>query len=128
MKIRKATKADIPGIVQLINDNLDKLLPRDQSDMDRLLDTFFVLDNNGTIVGCSCLEIYSPKIAEIRSVAVATEFRARGYGKQLVQAVIDEANSRNIREIMVVTSNLEFYQKLNFSTCLKEKYALFYNK
>jgi amino-acid N-acetyltransferase len=126
MEIRKATKNDIAGIVSLISENLDTLLPRDYAEVERLLDGFFVLIDNGNVVGCSCLEVYSPKIAEIRSVAVHPTKRGNGLGRKLVEAAINEARIKQIHEIMVVTSNLKFFENLNFSTCLNEKYALFY--
>ncbi len=128
MKVRKALAKDIPGIVALINQNLDKLLPREQIEVERLLPSFFVLDDSTKIIGCCCLEIYSSKIAEIRSVGVESSLRGRGYGTMLMEAAIAEAKRQNILEIMVITSNLEFYQKLNFSTCMNEKYALFYRQ
>ncbi|MCO6430129.1 MAG: GNAT family N-acetyltransferase [Deltaproteobacteria bacterium] len=127
MLIRKAVKADIPVIEKLINDNLDKLLPRDVDQIARLIDSFFIAENEGEIVGCCCLEVYSHKIAEIRSVAVRGDVREQGIGSELVRAAVESGNSQGIREIMVVTSNLDFFQKLNFTTCLNEKYALFWN-
>lgn len=126
MQPRKATTEDIPGIISLINDNLDKLLPREEPEVERLIDSFFVIEDKGAIVGCACLEVYSRKIAEIRSVAVAGSHREHGLGSLLVQAAIDEGQRRNIKEIMVVTSNLKFFESLNFTSCLNEKYALFW--
>ena len=68
--LRKATLQDVEGIRTVINSNLDRLLPRHREDIIELLDSFYVIDENGTIVGCCCLEVYSPKIAEVRSLAV----------------------------------------------------------
>lgn len=127
MTIRKASSADIDAIKDLIRANLDTLLPREDTDIEKNINFFFVKEVDGKIVGCCCLEIYSPKIAEIRTVAVAHSCRMNGYGSELVSAAIEEANKSKIKEIMVVTSNPKFFEKLNFSTCLNEKYALFWN-
>jgi N-acetylglutamate synthase-like GNAT family acetyltransferase len=93
-----------------------------------MIDAFWVIEEDGAIAGCCCLEIYSPKIAEVRSLAVRPASRGRGYGARLVDTAIAEAQRRNIPQVLVVTSNLEFFGRLNFKTCLNEKYALFWEK
>lgn len=123
--LRKATTQDIRGLLALVKQNPDTLLPRSDQEYQNLIDTTWVVEVDGMIVGCATLEVYSPKIAEVRSVAVHPEFRSRGFGSALVGAAVAEARSKNIREIMVVTSNPEFFRSLGFGACLNEKYALF---
>ena len=125
--LRKATPADIPAVQQLINTNLDKLLPRPDQELLELIDTLWVIDQQGEIVGCCCLEVYSPKIAELRSLAVRDDCRGLGYGAMLVEAAVSEAQRRNIRQVLVVTSNRDFFERMNFGLALNEKYALFWN-
>jgi N-acetylglutamate synthase-like GNAT family acetyltransferase len=62
----------------------------------------------------------------VRSLAVRETSRGHGYGARLVEAAVAEARRRGIPQILVVTSNVEFFGRLNFQTCLNEKYALFY--
>lgn len=125
--LRKANPSDISGILSLINANLDKLLPRKAEDVRELLETFWVIEDKGDIVGCCCLEVYSPKIAELRSLAVQADCRRKGYGELLVAAAIEEAERRHIPQVLVVTSNPEYFEKHNFGPCLKEKYVMFWN-
>lgn len=125
--VRLAREDDIPAIQHLINTNLDKLLPRKDEEIRELLPTFWVVEEEGEIVGCACLEIYSPKIAELRSLAVREDCRGKGYGAALVNTVVGVAKARNIPQILVVTSTPEFFEGLNFGPCLNEKYALFWN-
>jgi amino-acid N-acetyltransferase len=128
MKLRKATPADIPGIQALIQANLDKLLPRTDAEIEELLPTFWVVEEeDGAIVGCCCLEVYSPKIAEIRSLAVAEICRGNGYGAMLVQVATEEAQRRRIQQVFAVTSSREYFESLNFGPCLGEKFILFWN-
>jgi len=124
--IRRATLDDIDAIVGVVNTNIDRLLARDRDEIVQLLDTFWVAEIDGRIVGCSCLEVYSPKIAELRSLAVIPEFRGRGLGASLTNAAVEEAKRRGIPQILVVTSNRAFFERLNFGPCLDEKYALFW--
>lgn len=125
--IRKATRNDIPGILELVNANLGTLLPRTKEDYEELIETTYVYEKDNRIVGSCVLEIYSPKIAEIRSFVVHNDYRSQGVGKALIGEAVTEARERNIREIMVVTSAREYFEKHNFGACLNEKFALFWN-
>ena len=124
--LRKARPEDIEPVRELIAQNLDQLLPRTSDELRELLETLWVVEDHGKIVGCCCLEIYSPKIAELRSLAVAEAFRGFGYGELLVNEAVAEAQRRNIRQVLVVTSTREFFEGLNFGPALHEKYALFW--
>jgi amino-acid N-acetyltransferase len=126
--LRTATSDDIDEILQLISAHPGQLLPRQRDDVEQLVDTFWVIEEDGELAGCCCLEIYSPKIAEVRSLAVREASRGRGYGARLVDAAVAEAKRRGIPQILVVTSNVEFFGRLNFQTCLNEKFALFYEE
>ena len=68
--IRRATLDDVDAILAVVNTNTDRLLARDRDEIAQLLDAFWVAEVDGRVVGCCCLEIYSPKIAELRSLAV----------------------------------------------------------
>ena len=125
--IRKAELADIEGISLLIENNPDTVLPRSSEEMKELIKSFIILEVAGQIVGCACLEIYSPKIAELRSLVVSESHRGHGYGALLVDAAVQEYKRLGIRQLLVVTSNPEFFSKMNFGPCLNEKYALFWN-
>jgi N-acetylglutamate synthase-like GNAT family acetyltransferase len=125
--VRKAELKDIPGLLNLVAENSEKLLPRTEEDYSELIETTWIAEEDNLIVGCATLEVYSQKIAEIRSVAVKAGYREQGYGKRLVEIAVREAQSRNIKQIMVVTSSPEYFEKLNFGPSLNEKYALFWN-
>jgi len=124
--VRKATPDDVDDILDVIATNTDRLLGRDRAEVSQLLDSFWVAEADGRVVGCGCLEIYSPKIAELRSLAVHEAYRGRGLGAALTRAIVEEAERRGIPQVLVVTSNREFFERLNFGPCLNEKYALFW--
>jgi N-acetylglutamate synthase-like GNAT family acetyltransferase len=124
--VRKATPDDIDAILDVIGTNTDRLLARDRAEVSQLLDTFWVAETGGLVVGCGCLEIYSPKIAELRSLAVREAYRGRGIGAALTRTIVEEAERRGIPQVLVVTSNREFFERLDFGPCLNEKYALFW--
>lgn len=124
--VRRATPDDVDAILAVVNTNTDRLLARDRDEIAQLLDQFWVAEVDGRVVGCCCLEIYSNKIAELRSLAVLSEFRERGLGAALTDAAVAEAGRRGIPQVLVVTSNREFFERRNFGPCLNEKYALFW--
>ncbi len=125
--IRAATLKDVEGIEALITENLDKLLPRETGEIEQLINSFYVWEEKGEVVGCCCLEIYSKKIAEIRTVAVRSTHRNHGIGTALVKAALEDGRQKGIYEIMVVTSSLDYFAGLGFSTCMNEKYAMFWS-
>lgn len=127
--IRMARAEDVPGILRLIQSYVEqrKLLARTLGEVDELLPNFFVaVTENGEIVGCCALEIYSAKLAEVRSLAVAPEIQGLGVGRRLVNACVERARLRKVLEVMAVTSSDGFFQSCGFDYTLPgEKRALF---
>ncbi len=126
--IRPARFDDLEGIEDLIEPFVDggKLLPRTWDELQSLVPTGFVCEDNGVIIGFAALEIYSRKLAEIRSLCVARSAQGQGVGKRLVQACVDFATERAVFEVMVVTSTEDFFKNCGFDFTLPgEKKALF---
>jgi amino-acid N-acetyltransferase len=134
IKVRPADARDIPGISDLIDPFVDegKLLERTFDEMNDLLPHFFVavtvVEHDGVeiIVGCAALEIYSRKLAEIRSLAVHRDYQGYGIGRKLVEACVERAKERGILEVMAITSSEGFFKTCGFDFTLPgEKKALF---
>lgn len=128
--VRLAHRDDIPEIAEMIRPYVDegKLLERTYDEFEELLPTFFVAvaEANGEIVGCAALEIYSRKLAEIRSLAVRSTAQGRGVGKMLIEACVNLARERGILEVMAITSSDGFFQSCGFDYTLPgAKRALF---
>ncbi|MCP4787849.1 MAG: GNAT family N-acetyltransferase [Fuerstiella sp.] len=126
--VRPATRDDLPALIQLITGFVEanRLLPRTQSELDDLIPFGFVACFDNRLVGFAALEIYSPKLAEVRSLAVVPEMQGHGLGKRLVQQCVELAQSRNVLEVMAITSAEEFFQSCGFDFTLPgEKKALF---
>ncbi len=119
--IRSAVAADIPAVEALIEPFVEQgaLLERTYDELDELLPNFFVaVDADDVIIGCAALEIYSRKLAEIRSLAVAASVQGRGVGRMLVDACIERARERNVLEIMAITASDGFFQSCGFDYTL----------
>lgn len=103
-----------------------RVLPRTLDELEQLVETGFVAESHGRIVGFAALEIYSKKLAEIRSLCVSPELQGQGIGKRLTQACVALARERRIFEIMAITSSDEFFRGCGFDFTLPgEKKALF---
>lgn len=126
--VRSARAADAEAIEGLIAPFVEagKLLPRTATEIRDLIPTGFVAEFEEKIVGFTALEIYSAKLAEIRSLAVSEDQQGSGLGKQLVAACVELAAKRNILEVLVVTSSEDFFRACGFDFTLPgEKKALF---
>ena len=119
--IRSAAADDIPAIAALIKPFVEEgsLLERTYDEFEELLPNFFVaVDENGVLVGCAALEIYSRKLAEIRSLAVSPEAQGQGVGRKLVDACVERAHERNVLEVMAITASDAFFQSCGFDYTL----------
>ena len=126
--IRTAVEADLAALADFITPFVEdrKLLPRTFDELQELLPTLFVAEHEGRIVGCAALEIYSWKLAEVRSLAVDRSIQGQGVGKRLVQACLERARDQNILEVMAITSSDAFFMSCGFDYTLPgEKRALF---
>jgi amino-acid N-acetyltransferase len=126
--VRPATQEDIPALKIFIEPFVEdgKLLPRTYDELTDLLDEFFVAVLRGEIVGCAALEVYSPKLAEIRSLAVSPLVQGMGVGRHLVDACVARARDRHVLEVMAITSSEAFFMACGFDFTLPgEKKALF---
>jgi N-acetylglutamate synthase-like GNAT family acetyltransferase len=128
-RVRRASEADAAALEAFIEPYVDdgKLLPRTYDELTELLPSFFIAELDGQIVGCAALEIYSRKLAEVRSLAVSPAVQGKGIGRLLVEACIGLARERNVLEVMAITSSEDFFKACGFDFTLPgEKKALFY--
>ena len=128
--IRPAAAADVPAVHAFLRPFVarGRLLERTMAELDSLAPHGFVAADRqtGRVVGFAALEVYSPKLAEVRSLAVADESRGRGVGQALVGRCVELARERRVLEVMAVTSADAFFTRCGFDFTLPgEKKALF---
>jgi N-acetylglutamate synthase-like GNAT family acetyltransferase len=120
MKIRKATIRDKNNIKKLIGLYPGALI------QNYIPDTkyFFVAEDFGKIVGCCALEVYSKRMAEIRSLAVAKNYQGRGLATQMIERCMTLARQKRIYEVLAITHRAKLFNRFGFNTFHKEKLAL----
>lgn len=118
--IRKAKPADFPAIRRLIRAYPEKLLQNHLPP----LKCFFVAVDEKKIIGCCALEVYSRRLAEIRSLAVAEDHQGKGIARALIVRCLEEAKKQRVYEVLSITGAVSLFEKSGFSTFNKEKYAM----
>lgn len=106
---------------------LRQVMRRTRAETGALLNTGFVAEFEGSMVGFSSIEIYSKKLAEVQCLAVLEEHRRHGIGGQLVRHCIGLAQGRGVMEVMAISTSGKFLEDLGFDYSLPDqKRALFY--
>ena len=120
---------DISGIQNLIQMGVESghLLPRTREEIIEIIEQrhFWVADHPLGIIGCAALEVYSQRLAEIRSVAVLPAFRRTKLGTLLIERCVEEARRLGIKELLSVTDQVKFFESVGFRRQLKGQYPLF---
>jgi len=116
-QLRRARVTDVVGMQRLINRfaERDEMLPRALHELYETIRDFFVLEEEGEIVGAAALHVNWANLAEVKSVAVAEDCRRRGYGRRLVRACIEDARELGVAALFCLTYQPEFFRALGFS-------------
>jgi amino-acid N-acetyltransferase len=117
--IRKARIEEGKRIHSLIKEfsQTGNILPRSLSELyDQLRDFFVCLDKEDEtrLIGICAMHICWEDIAEIRSLAVLSEYRNQGIGARLVEACLSEAVTLGIYKVFVLTYDGPFFGKFGF--------------
>lgn len=115
--MRKARVTDVPVIADIINRHAKNglMLPRPLSRIYDNIRDYMVVENDGGIVGCGALHVMWSDLAEIRAVAIKDEFIGRGFGRPLVETLLEEAKSLGIEKVFVLTYQDAFFGHFGFS-------------
>ena len=126
LTVRRAGVADMLQVEPLINGfaKQELMLPKTVEQLSRNFREFVVAEQNGRVIGCAALRVYTPQLAELGSLAVSQAAHGLGVGRKLVAAVEAEAASHGIGTVFALTLQDVFFHKLGYRTVPKELFPL----
>jgi amino-acid N-acetyltransferase len=115
-RLRRAKTGDVVAMQQIINGFADRdaMLHRSLSQLYENIRDFFVIEEEGRIVGCAALHVNWRDLAELKSLAVAETAQGRGYGRDLIEACLVEAEEIGISRVFALTYVPELFVKTGF--------------
>ncbi len=114
--VRKASVRDVPAVQKLVNGFAEKdlMLPRSLSQLYENVRDFWVVEEQGQVVGCAALHVSWKDLAELKSLAVAEASQGKGYGRALIEACIAEARNMGVAQVFALTYVPELFEKMMF--------------
>ena len=123
IRFYKPTVADITKMQDIVREEVDKgkILLRTADEMATTIRSYTVVEVDGKMAGFTATHIHSPRLAEVRSLVVAKEFRGLKLGKKLVDACIKEAKEYGIKQLLSLTYEQGFFESCGFRVISKEE-------
>ncbi|MBX3364163.1 MAG: GNAT family N-acetyltransferase [Phycisphaeraceae bacterium] len=114
--VRTARPEDVAEICRLVNAWADEglTLRRTEADVLTRIGEFVIAHAGARAIGCGALAVFSPSLAEIRSVAVDPTIKATGVGRQIMDFLMDTAHALELDEIVLLTKVPGFFAKFGF--------------
>ena len=116
IEVRQAHIDDLDGICKLVTywAEQGENLPRKRESMLEAIQDFGVAVDDGNVVGCGSLYVYTAVLAEIRSLGVDPKYHRHNLGSSLVQYFIRSATTLHIPKVFVLTRAPKFFERLGF--------------
>lgn len=116
VKIRAAKTSDIKAIRTIIDTySLQRrLLSKETVMLYEDVQEFFVAEKDYAIIGCGALHVLWEDLGEVRTVAVIEDFRGQKIGHQIMNAIIERAQSLGLKRLFCLTFETEFFGKHGF--------------
>jgi amino-acid N-acetyltransferase len=123
--VRRAARPDAAQILELVMEYAGQalMLPRTFDEIAARIDSYVVAtDEAGRVIACAALEEYSPSLAEVSSVAVASSHHGKGVGSQVVLGVERLARARDIEELFAMSLTDRFFLSLSYQPTTISRY------
>ena len=123
IELTKARLTDIVHMQALVVDEVDNgiILKRSEDEVATNIRSYVLAKDGERVVGYAALHIHSTRLAEIRSLIVAQEYRKQNIGHRLVSYTLEEAQKLGVsQEVLVLTYLPDFFKKMDFVEITKE--------
>jgi len=114
--VRPARTSDVKQIRAIIDTFAapGKMLEKETVTLFESVQEFVVAVEGDEVVGCGALHVLWEDLAEVRTVAVKENFHKKGIGHQIIESIIDRAESVGVKRIFCLTFQTEFFGKHGF--------------
>jgi len=118
----KPNVTHIAAMQALVKEEVEKgiILLRTEDEMANTIRSYTVVEVDGEIAGFTALHIHSVRLSEVRSLVVSKKFRGLNLGRKLVESCIQEGRKLQLQQILSLTYQREFFEKLGFKEIEKE--------
>lgn len=104
--VRNAESSDVAAILELTQPlhETGALVQRTRNLLEEQIQSFAILDIDGTAAGCAALQSLDEYSAEIACVAVHPEFQGRGYADRMLGYLEERATQMQYQQIFVLST------------------------
>jgi amino-acid N-acetyltransferase len=124
MKIeyKKPTLGDIPSMQLLVAPEIESgvILLRTDDEVATNIRSYTLAMDGDKLVGFCALHIHSPSLAEVRSMIIDSNYRGQNIGSELVRKVCEEGKRLGLKEVLALTYQQHFFERLGFIEIPKE--------
>ena len=122
IEYRKAGLGDIAAMQKLVAPEVESgvILMRTDNEIATNIRSYWLAFDGETLVGFSALHIHTHVLSEVRSLIVHTDYRRGDIGTVLVEKCVEEAQALGLKEVLVLTYQQQFFERLGFSEISKE--------
>lgn len=115
-KLRRARAGDVAAIHKLINHFAarDEMLPRSLNELYENLRDYFVIDNEGDVIGCCALHVTWSDLAEVKGLAVTEAHQGKRLGERLMKACLEDARNLGLPRVFVLTYIPGYFERFGF--------------
>ena len=116
MTLIKPTLHDIKEMQELVSKEVQSgiILYRDDDEIANAIRSYILARDGDRLIGFAALHIYSPHLAEIRSLIVHDDFRGKGVGAAIISSLESEAKVLGLVELLALTYQQSFFEKVGF--------------
>ena len=117
MRLEKPSEKTFDQLFLLIKYYSDRfeMLPKTMDELYHQMRGFRLLvDDFDQLLGCAHLDVFTPVLAEVKSLAVQPHALGKGLGRVLVEDCEREARELGIKKIFALTYKDEFFKHLGY--------------
>lgn len=78
-------------------------------------------DAEGRVIGCGALHVMWEDLAEVRTLAVASEWLGKGVGRAIIARLYEEARGLGLSRLFCLTFEVDFFRRQGFEPMGEEK-------